>query len=232
MARVNLEEVVALFLESNNLGKAEYSKVYQLGISALRNLNMDATGESKKYDIQLDRNLTGKLPEDFLNDISVNVHGDTNAGLLKDNTLGNEEEYDDEDCYDSGDLGNLDFDNRATYGNTGIDWIGRYKIDRAAHRLYVNPDFCYSCVTLTYVAKAKSTASGEWFLDEMVRDAVEAFIRWKYNLDKRTVGAYEKRMYAQEWKNEKRLAKIRMKNVTRGQLQNAARFGTKFKTKF
>lgn len=231
MGKVNLEEIVSLFLVTNNLGKAEYSKVYQLGIAGIRNLNMDVTGEAKTYDIHLSRNLSGKLPTDFVNDISVNVHGDTNAGLLKDNTLRNEED-EFEDCYDSGDFGNLDFSDEPTYGTAGINWVGRYKIERESGKIFVNPDFCYSCVTLTYLAKSKSSQSGEWFVEELARDAVEAYIRWKFNLDKRSVGVYEKSNLQREYTNQKRLAKARLKNITRGQLQDSARRGTRFKAKF
>lgn len=232
MAKINLEEIVALFLENNRLGKAEYSGVYQLGIAAIRNLKQDATGTTKKIDIKLDRKLTGKLPSDFMNDISVWLQGDCSAGLLKDNTLGNEDEYDEDDCYDSGDFDGLDLNERSSYGEAGVAWIGRYKIDRESQKIFVNPDFCYSCITLTYVGSAKSTESGEWFVDELAREAVEAYIRWKYNLDKRSVGPYEKRLYEGQWKNEKRLAKIRLKNITRNELQDNARSGVKFKAKF
>lgn len=230
MASIKLEEIVSTFLLTNNLGKAEYSKIYQIGISGIRNLNLDVTGQAKTYDIHLDRNLTGNLPSDFINETKVHVHGDDCAGLLKDNNLCNEEDEDD-DCYFSGDFGDLDFGERSTYGTAGIDWIGKYKIDRERHKIYVNPDFCYSCITLVYLASPQASASGEWFVDELAREAVEAYIRWKYNLDRRSTGAYERRGYEQAFLKEKRKARIRILNMTRGQLEQSARSGVKLKIK-
>lgn len=234
MAQVKLEEVVSSFLLTNDLGKAEYSKLYQIGIKGIRDLSMDATGQAKRYDIHLDRSLSGDLPSDFINDTKVFVKGDQGAGLLKDNTLGNEEEYDEEvfeGCHDHIDFGDMDFDREPKYGEAGIDWIGRYKIDRGRSKLYVNPDFCYSCVTLEYLGRPTVTAAGEWLLDDIEVEAVEAYMRWKYNLDKRSVGPYEKRLYEQQYKKERRKARTRAKNITRGQLQHYSRVGVKFKVK-
>lgn len=233
MAQINLEEIVADFLLSNSLGKAEYPRVYQLGRKGIQDLNNMATGQARFYDVQLDRSLSGKLPEDFLNETEVFLQGDQFSGLLKDNTLKNfdyeDEEYEDNDCDNSFDR--MDALPKTPRGTGGINWIGRYRIDRDKNRIYVNPDFCYSCVTVAYLGKATPTESGEWFVDELAQEAVEAYIRWKWNMDKRSIGLYEKSELERKYKKERRLAKAKLINITRSQLQDAARASTAFKVK-
>ena len=229
MANVKLEEIVAAYTNGNFLGKAEYSRLYLMGIAGIKALNMDVTGQSKTYSIPLDRNLTGRLPADFLNDVRVHVPGDEGAGLLKDNTLDLYEE-DEEDCCD-GNYNDLGYSNESTINTNGINWIGKYKIDRDRGRIVVNPEFCYSCVELVYLASPKANASGEWFVDELAAAAVEAFIRWKDHLGKKSIGLYEKETHRRNWLKEKKNAKIRMVNITRGQMNQNARSGNKYKVK-
>lgn len=232
MANVKLEEVVASWLEINNLGKAEYSKMYQIGIKGIRDLNMDATGQLKFYDLTLDNNLTAKLPSDFINEVEVYVRGDRNAGLLKDNTLGiyefENDDYEEEFCID--DFSDLDFNNKAK--NTGgIDWIGRYRIDKERNRIYVNTEFCYSCITLGYLASPQSTEGGEWLINELAVEALDAYLTWKESVGRRSAGPYERRDNKRNYSIEKRKAKIRMKNLTRGQMQDNSRSSIKYKIK-
>lgn len=233
MSQLNLEEIVSDFLLSNNLGKAEYPRVYQLGIKGIRDLNNMATGQARFYDILLDRSLSGKLPEDFLNEIEVFVQGDQFSGLLKDNTLKNfdyeDEEYEDDYCEDS--FNRMDTIPQTPRGTGGINWIGRYRIDRDKNRIYVNPDFCYSCITIMYLGKVNPTESGEWFVNELAQEAVEAYIRWKYNMDKRSIGLYEKSELERKYKKERKLARVKLTNITRSQIQNAARASTAYKVK-
>lgn len=232
MGKVKLEEVVAGYISSNNLGKAEYSRLYQIGIKGIKALNQDVTGQAKVSVIYLDKKLTGKLPEDFLNEVKVHVEDDDSAGLLKDNNLYFEEDEEDEymDC--AADFGNLSFDEEPTYGNGGINWIGKYRIDKERERIYVNPGFCYSCVVLVYLGKSQTTAGGEWLVDSLAEEALEAYIRWKDSLGKNSIGLYQKETNRRNWLKEKRLAKARMKNIARSQLQQNARSSVKYKVKF
>lgn len=192
---------------------------------------MDVTGQAKTHTITLNSNLTGRLPDDFINETKVFVSGGMhgNAGLLKDNNLNN---YEEDEEYDCGNVfGDVDFDNKPTTHTSGIEWVGRYKINKDTGLIYVNSDFCYSCITLVYLGSASATKGGEWLVDELAEPALHAFLTWKYFSGKPSTGTYTEAANRRVWNREKKNAKIRIQNITRSQMQESSRSSVKLQVK-
>lgn len=236
MADIKLSQAVGEFLDLINAGPAEYARAYRIAMRGLRNLEWDVSGENHECELPVECDMTVNLPEDYINLNAigvVNSRGELaalthNANLtLADGLRQGQEYHTGSDFIEEWSK----FDNYMAYNSSsslGVGSypnIGEYREDRSQNIIILNPDFCYNSVVLRYLRRKK--VKGDYLINELSVDALVAYMDWQWHRSKPGVSYSDRMAKRQEWFNEKRLAKSRIKNTTLQKMSQIARQATR-----
>lgn len=233
MSNISLKEIVGSFLDSHNYSKSEYRKAYSIAIRGWRKLNWDVTGKLFTEPIEVDCDLTAKLPDGVISITKIGVVNDKGevATLTKNENLSFDistppdyhrdfpipfGSHDSVNSYYSG----------VSYGIGSHTSIGDYRVNKSEGRVYFKPDFCYSEVIVEYVGH--QMIDGEYCINEMASEALLAFIRWQWAVGDRNVGIGERNQLKREWISERSDAHFRIKRPTMSELNQVSRQSTKW----
>lgn len=229
MARLPLSTIVGQFLDKYNYGEAEYAKAYRMAIRGWRQLNWDVTGELKREKLQVECDLTVCLPDDLIKLLRIGVVN--SKGEIA--TLTENPNLTDLSCDDYADTSN-NFGDWWTHDNNWkvLGWggslgvgsdtnIGEYRFDEGSNRAILNPEFCYSEVTIEYNGHPK--IKGEYTINELASEALTAFIEWQWSAGMKGLTISEKEAKRRDYYNELRLAKGRIKMPTLQTMKSISR---------
>lgn len=230
--KIQVSEVVGMFLDTSDFGNAEYSKAYRIAIRGWRQLQWDVSGTMKTTRLLVMSNLTADLPDDCLSIDKIGVGG--NGGELalltrNDNitaTCDLEEEYERTIYPPEGNDINIYPHSGRSLGVGSINNIGEYALQ--GNKVILSPSFCYSELILVYMSS--STPDGEYLIDEMGSEALLAYIRWQWYVAK-NIAQSQKEAYRRDWFNELRLYKRRKQGLTEALLNDASRLSVKYAIK-
>lgn len=228
---IQVSEVVGWFLDEINGGKAEFARAYRIAIRGWRELNWDVTGSLKTTSLEVDCDLTAKLPDDFLNHISIGVVNSNGkiATLTRNDRLtmecSDDEYFSSEEWYMNDSNLSILTASRSSLGIGSNNNIGEYRVDRGSNRIILNPDFCYRDVVLEYVSNGQE--EGRECINELASEALLAYLRWKWHVAKKGVNRGDKLDYRSEYYNQKRLAKYRIRKPKLQEMNQASRENTK-----
>lgn len=235
---INLSEIVAQFLDEQNLGDAEYAKAYRFANRAIKEIGWDVTGEVKTVEVVADDNKMIILPTDLLRVLDFGI-ADGKGGIAsysKVKTM----KYDTDVANYQNLLELQDLDNPNLWGNTPYGYygnfsnelplgvgsyntIGEYMVSSNNQSIMVDPKSNYSHFLLQYLATTQCTDEA----NEFIAPAVVAYIKWKFF---QVAGKYSIRdieYYKSEYYREKRNAKNRVKALTTQQMNELARVSVK-----
>lgn len=214
-----------MFLDSVDGGDAEYAKAYRMATRGLRAINWDVSGESVEVDLTVECDCTVCLPDDFINLVRigvVNARGEVaelteNPQLTLDTGYRQGREYEFDEPFEYRPTGGT----MRSYGKGSLPNIGEFTVDKGANLIILNPDFFYETVRVKYLKRRKS--GEDYLVDELVQEALIAWLRWQWFISKKGVSTYEKETYRRDWFNEKRLSRARINNVTKQTLNQMAK---------
>lgn len=229
MANIKVKELVGAFLDEINGSKNEFSRAYRIAMRGWRELNWDVTGVLKSTRLPVCNDLTAKLPDNFLKEISVGVINSSGhlATLTKNERLTlycEDDEIPSEDWYMYESNLNI-LTGRGSLGIGSHNNIGEYRVDRDAGILILDPSFCYDGVVLEYLAVGEE--KGLESINELASEALIAYIRWKWHIAKKGVTQGDRATFRKEYYNERRLARLRIKMPTLQEMNQAVRQSTK-----
>lgn len=222
MSTIKLSEISAQFLDSIDEGKHSYRKVYSLAIRGLRELNWDVTGTVKSKELTVLSNKTAELPHDYVNFTMIGVlnqKGEVVPLTRNDKLTG----------FNSKSGSRLESESQKDTGSTLNSWhnIGEYRIDKKGGIVIFDPEFEFDTIILEYLSNDTEHEDGDYIIDEMVSEALLAFIQWKYHLTKKNISAFDKKNYEGIWITEKKKARARLFGLKRQEMLQAVRQGLK-----
>ena len=230
MSKIGLKKIVGWFLDGKDYGPAEYRKAYAIAIRGWKILNQDVTGALKTIPVDVEANATACIPDEVISIVKVGVLTECGeyAALTEDNNLAQPVCADAE--YEIGEVAFWPEHNHNPYpglnhslGVGSHHSIGRYRLMKGSNLIIFPPDFCYSQILLEATVNEK--INGDYVIDELASEALLAFIRWQWAVDKNTISMADKFDLKQEWLSEKKDARYRLKKPLRQVMgQNARQF--------
>lgn len=233
---IPITQVVSEFLDEINGGQAEFSKAYRIAVRGVRELSYDVTGEIKSTELTVNPDGTATLPDWCIRVERLGYsNGDGTITALRENRdLSTGIDTANGNHYDSGDTlyyGERVFPymrpiNQAfpyyqtSLGVGSYSNVGDYKIEGSV--VYLGNHIQHA---RTIVAECHSLpeVNGELGIHPFASEALLAWIRMKWNIQRRDVGANEKMLFKMEYKRTATLAKNRLAAPTKQELNQYIR---------
>lgn len=236
MEENRLSNVVSDFLMEADFGDAEYTKAYHLARRGLKDLQFDLPLETvETVYLTINPDGTASLPEDCLKVLRIGLEVNGNIAALTRN----------KDITKRGRLNQQPHQEKPLYTPVGVvpslygkgqvferslgrgSWtnIGEYYISGNTVFLSDNVVNGDNCVVIEY--KAYQDTEEDPVIHPYVQEALIAFIRWKYAINKKYQDKWDKQYFEKEWHRLKRNAKWRMKAPIKQELNQSARQHTK-----
>jgi hypothetical protein len=229
-----VSEVVGQFLDLTNLGKSEYARALRIAVRGWRQLNWDITGQVKTIRLEVNSDKTIFLPEDFLNIADFGI--DNGNGGIQSYTRSTN--FTSLDRLITSDPSNKVSNTKDIYPNGGYSYgigsynnIGYYNINLKERRIILSPDNTY---TGTFVLKYISNGAGncdDYEINELAQEALLTWIDWQWSKGDRRMGINEKRDKERQFYNEKSKARLRIKKITKSQMNKNSREAVKMSLK-
>lgn len=229
-----LDSVVSNFLMESGYGDADYTRAYHIGLRGLKELIAD-TNVQGVYTAKLfiEGDGTAYLPEDCLKVTRIyKMQGGTPVSLTRNpdrSKLG----FD--NCYNETPPQHCRKNVRGRIENTSPFWeggslgVGSYKNNGEyfinGDVVYLSPSLCATDVFVDY--KALPSNEEDYLVHEYLVEAVIAYIRWKFHINRKNQDKWDKQYFEKEWHREKRNAVYRLKAPMKQDLNQAARKNTK-----
>lgn len=237
-----LDNLVSHYLIEAGLGEAEYTRAYHIGMRGLQELQIDfPLHEVHTTELWITPNGLGELPEDCHKVLSISrrlngqlvpltreknlskLGGSCGCGNPKacrckaENVTGRPEN-----------IGTNPYHRGGSYGVGSWKDYGKYYI--TGHTVYLSPNLahCSGEIFIEYKAFPKENETGEPYVHPYVREALIAYIRWIYAINRKNQDKWDKQYYEKEWHRLKANAKYRMKAPTKQELNQVARRHVKF----
>lgn len=249
MRKETLRHTVADYLMEANLGEAEFTRCYHLGVRALKELAFDVNGEVRTEKLIINPDGTAELPENCLKVTKIGIlrHGEIRAFTRNSNiskAIQSARRCCERDtcqrdpncpCRISNERGKggIGYGTSPFYppgGSLGIgSWttLGEYRID--GNLIYFGSSVigCGEDIYVEYNTFTDEDGLGDMYLHPYTREAVIAYIRWRYAINRKNQDKWDKQYFEKEWHREKRNAKYRMKSHSLQELNQGARQHTK-----
>lgn len=248
---MKLDDLVRQYMiYRGNETEANYERYYNAAVRGLRDLRFDVSGTPIVKEIVLDNNGSADLPLDFVRYIKVGLineygelisYGENPSLALQQNTNDCGEPTTWASQLPSTDYGNLNeeryggFQTTHTnhhgenigrfYGVKSRVQIGEFKIDTERNKLQVSSQTSRRSVILEYMSDIDKSGN-DYVVHPFLEDAVIAYIEWKTNQFKKSVGMGEKQALKFDYYNEKRNALSRFSSKDISILMQYARKGT------
>jgi len=237
MASIKLKKIIGYFLDEINGGKVEYARAYRIAVLGNKNLKWDITGKIAQVCIPVEDDRTAQIP-DWLGKITkvgkMNHVTGKIVGLTQNNSLAFDTHCDTEDDEDNFPRENV-LDNGEYYMNSfpphslgkgGYRNIGEYRISEEQGLIVLSPDCDFSEIVVEGIDTRDN--EGDVCVNELLSEAILAFVRWRWHLSKKGVPFQDKKEYRNLWKVEKSNAKFRIKKPKLQDMNRIARQSDKF----
>lgn len=244
-----LDNVVSQFLMEAGFGEAEYARAYHIALRGMHELSIDLPlQEVQTTKLYIEQNGLGVLPEDCLKVLSISRKiGDGMVALTRERDiakLGTPCESQSHKChechnYEGGcickkyNVSNPRVYNTSPYwdgGSYGVgSWkdYGKYYI--TGHTVYLSPSLSHcDDIYIEYKAFPKEMETGEPYVHPYVREALIAYVRWIFAINRKNQDKWDKQYYEAQWKELRRNARYRLKSPMKQELNQSARRHTKF----
>lgn len=243
MRKDTLRSIVADFLLEAGVGEDKFTRAYHIGVRALKELAYDVNGENKTEKLFIEPDGTAELPQDCL---KVTKIGPLNScgeiqGLTRNSQLSKVRSTYCGECSQplGTDCGCRDAKYPRNVAGTSAtlrtyasplgvgSWtnIGEYRID--GDLVYLSQNCIGRDIYVEYNSFTQEDELGDMYVHPYLREAVIAFIRWKFYINIKTQYKQDKGYYQSEWHREKRNAKYRLKSNSKQELNQNARQHTK-----
>lgn len=237
-----LDNVVSNYLIEAGLGEAEYTRAYHIAMRGLQELQIDLPlHETFTTELWINPNGLGELPEDCLKVLSISRRlGGKLVALTREKNIsnlggscgcGNPKAC---RCEIENPAGRPDY--RGTNpayrgGSYGVgSWrdYGKYYI--SGHTVYLSPNLahCNGDIVIEYKSFPKENDTGEPYVHPYIREALIAYVRWIYAINRKNQDKWDKQYYEKEWHRLRDNARYRMKAPTKQELNQVARRHVKY----
>src|SRR5699024_4534220 len=194
-----LDNVVSHYLIEAGLGEAEYTRAYHIAMRGLQELQIDLPlHETHTTELWINPNGLGELPEDCLKVLSIsrrlggklvaltreknisNLGGSCGCGNPKacrceiENPAGRPDYRGTNPAYRGG-----------SYGVGSWKDYGKYYI--SGHTVYLSPNLahCNGDIVIEYKSFPKENDTGEPYVHPYIREALIAYVRWIYAINRK-----------------------------------------------
>jgi aryl carrier-like protein len=222
MAKVKLDEVIASLLNEMDTSLHHRRRLFDLGVDALRELNLDVKGRIRTTVIDVNSNKTVDYPQDYINYIKIGVPNDRGeiATLVRNkdmnlyDSLGSRSisvpaDPDDYSIYNMYRNYNLDGITYNLFGAGSNADIGYFRADDENMLFCLDQGCTYSEIVVEYLSN-QIDDDGDFFVDERLEEAVKAYVYWKSIQRIKNIPMYEKTSAQNEWIKQKRKGKSRV----------------------
>lgn len=232
-----LDNVVNEYLLEAQLGEAEYTRSYHIASRGLRELAIDLPLYSTEVtNLWIEPNGLGELPQDCLKVLRIarNVGGNlvsltNNPDLPKMPVRGYNRDHHHHNniAHHPNNVYGQSYFGEESLGRGSWNNVGEYFI--SGNTVYLSPELshCKDEIYVEYKCFPKDEVSGEPYVHPYVKEALIAFIRWTYAINRKNQDKWDKQEFKGEWLRQKKLAKYRMKAPIKQELNQYARQSTK-----
>ena len=258
---ISLEELVREYLLENGHTEHKFYRALQLGISCLRELNMDVSGQPQIKLIDVSDNDTVALPNDFISELNVFLCGSNGKmyPLSPDNEICLPRDTD--DCGDlkttaqvNVDVGDNGFYLSELYGSTsggyeanhvrngeliggyfgqggGQNRNGKYKIDSKNGFIVLSRYIGGNQIYLEYIADLSRT-DGKFKIHPYIVNTIKQYIAWKMLSNNMNIPMIKVQEQERLYKESYRNSLARFGSFTVQELLSSLRKGNKLSPKF
>lgn len=257
MSKIALKTIIAEFLSSADLSEHQFMKIWNYGVRAQREFNMDIYGSFKSVLLQAGEAMTCELPADYLAFSKLGILNDSGevVTLTENNDISPIHQqyvsavqkvvqvpFAGSSIFNNGPaiVPNIWF-NFIGWGGLGYHLyglpggtvtVGEYRISDADKLIYLSADWPYGYVLLEYLSDGYDCEADDYMVDVRASEAMVAWIRWKNAQDSRKKFSNgDVAYYKTEYYRERRLAKMRINSVDIDQMQKVFRSKVKLAAK-
>lgn len=238
-----LSQTVGEFLDEIRGGDAEYRRAYALAIRGLKDLYYDIDGKVRSVKLLVEPNKTARIPEGALKilKVGITVNGEFKSFVENHKIALNNENV--EDCCGVCGLNNVLLDqlmwneccfrniNQSPRPSNNIGGTTSYGLNRVFGTYYIKDDLIllgnetsYSTIIVEYLAIPE--VNGEYYIHNMLSEAIVAWIKWKWFGSKKGTYQFDKIENKNEYYRLKRNGKYRLKSPTKTQMLQSSRNST------
>ena len=225
---IKLSELVNMYIDESKQTSKEFRRLWSLAFRGLTDLVLDVSWLPKQMIININKNLTATIPDDFLDWVRIGIfnssgelatlrvndqlttYRDTNANRLGDiqSEQGVSIDY---LQYPYGPLNDGDYEHYFGAGS-GLIQSGECRVDSQNGVIILDPNFREAQIVLEYISSP--VMDDDYTIDFKAQEALIAWLRWKdiQSLPStRLVNISEKTMRQREYNAQKKLARKRIK---------------------
>lgn len=238
---VDLNYIVNSVMNQIDSDDRDYARLYQIGVTGLRELWFDVSGNVKTVLIAKNANNTVTLPTDYINWSKVGVLNSEGKvytlALNKSITLYNDANTNRvvaPGSFIQGGFFRVDSPDYHNYWAEGINYnlyglggsvtdVGQFNIDEENGLIVLGSEFHETNVILEYVVDPLACECDTHSIHIFCQQALEDYIYWKAVSKRKDTPANEKMRARQEYYNQKRVARDRMKPFRIGDAYDTSR---------
>lgn len=219
-----IQAVVAYFLDQYDKSAGDQDKAYIMAYRGLSNMHFNISAEPKTVRLPVLANQTVLFPADYLNWVKIGIlnnngevstlkinnalttYKDLNPNRISDLTP------DITDAWIGGaTVPYVNYYNNGIFqtlygtGQAGLVQFGGCRVDEKNNVIVFEPEFRFSHVILEYISAPEKDT--DYLVDVRLREALIAFIAWKFNLDTR------QNFYAAQIEARRMIQPIKMQNI-------------------
>ena len=238
---VDLNYIVNSVMNQIDSDDRDYARLYQIGVTGLRELWFDVAGNVKTVLLAKNANNTVTLPTDYINWSKVGILTQDGKvftlALNKSITLYNDTNTNrvvSPGSFIEGGLFKIDSPDYHNYWTEGMNYnlfglggsvadVAQFNIDEENGLIVLGSEFKRSDVILEYVVDPLACECDTHSIHIFCQQALEDYIYWKAISKRKDTPANEKMRARQEYYNQKRVARNRMKPFRIGDAYDTSR---------
>jgi hypothetical protein len=238
---VDLNYIVNSVMNQIDSDDRDYARLYQIGVTGLRELWFDVAGNVKTVLLAKNANNTVTLPTDYINWSKVGILTQDGKvftlALNKSITLYNDTNTNrvvSPGSFIEGGLFKIDSPDYHNYWTEGMNYnlfglggsvadVAQFNIDEENGLIVLGSEFKRSDVILEYVVDPLACECDTHSIHIFCQQALEDYIYWKAVSKRKDTPANEKMRARQEYYNQKRVARNRMKPFRIGDAYDTSR---------
>lgn len=208
---LSLTSVVQSYISRSEKPESSFRRLYEIALGGFKWMQLHSTGVPATVEVDVLSNKTAILPNDFLSVINL-------GKLTSDGST--------QDLFQNSDLSILNTTDderggeRVSYNN-----IDCYRIDYAAKRVVLNPDFDGDVLVLEYLP-VFSESSDDYAVNPFAEEALISYIRWQdsiYDAKLKSERHINRKDFFSEYHNAKRA----INKITRTDLYQSYRLSNR-----
>ena len=228
---MDIKEIVAAALDELSWGDHEYARMKRLMFRGIRKMRWDFIGKIRTVKIKVLPNKTAMLPAEFLKERKVGLlNSDGEIATFVENPnlaivdCGIDRDTEDNDRSDDR-FEEIDGGDHAPVMGSGR-WgsqhsLGEYRINRDSRMIVFNPGFPHSHFYLEF--NSATDSKGNCDVPEMVSEALIAWGVMKSTENRSDTPAYLNSQRKAAYEKEMRLARLRIRSLTKSRKNQSSR---------